>query len=198
MLFDEGFSTLVSLSIRSFIESRAALTSNLIMQNFLFLSLVVSLHSLFFYLFFFSVREWPTKIYFYCTIKSKCKELHRRVITRSLFLSHSLSGPRISRNRIDYQRWQILSLMPLVVVVSFLLHRRRYLSAVILDSTRSSDSLCTFSVCKVSSTSGSNYFSCELRFLAVAAAVAVVVSLFLYNSLFQSTIAQYFWVALKE
>jgi hypothetical protein len=51
-------------------------------------------------------------------------------------------------------------------------------TAIILDS------LCTFSVYKVSSTSGSNYFPRELRFLAAAA-------LSFYNSLFQSMIVQH-------
>lgn len=167
-----------------------AFNSNLIMQNyFSFFSLslthtrrLVGLLLLSF------VREWPTK-YFYYTIEGKWKKLHRRVITKYFLLS---AAPRNSRNRIDYQQWQILSLMPLVV--SFLLSKKKFIgglllfkliiAAVILDSIRSSDSLCTFSACKVSSTSGSNYFSCELRFLAAAFEF-----LSSCNSVFQSTIA---------
>lgn len=49
------------------------------------------------------------------------------------------------------------------------------------------DSLCTFYACKVSSTSGS---SCVWRFLAAANVPR--------NSVFQSLIARYPWVALKE
>lgn len=103
------------------------------------------------------------------------------------FFSSSLLTLRrkfAKKKRIDYHQWQILSLMPLVA--SFLLSFSfvKFIKTKMLPLVQARFlRLCTFLSCKVSSTSGSNYFARELRF---------------FLSVFQSVIKQNSSVAWKE